>query len=93
MDCDALIDVMACCWAVFHLQLFTTTPQKINVFAEAVKTVDATKAVGKPHTLWVEFAKLYESNGALSQARDIFKMVGCGFGLSPVHHIRVMRIA
>jgi Txe/YoeB family toxin of Txe-Axe toxin-antitoxin module len=47
----------------------------VLVFTEAVKTVDPFKATGKPHTLWVEFAKLYEKNGELDQARVVFKKV------------------
>lgn len=31
------------------------------------------KAVGKPHTLWVAFARLYESHNDLNNARDIFE--------------------
>jgi hypothetical protein len=41
--------------------------------AEAVKTVDCDKATGKPHTLWVAFAKLYERHGDLPNARIIFE--------------------
>ena len=40
---------------------------------EAVKTVDPDKAVGKPHTLWVAFARLYERHGDLPNARIIFE--------------------
>ena len=52
--------------------------------AEAVKTVDAEKAVGKPHTLWIAFAKLYERHGDLPNARIIFEkavQVGSGAAL------------
>lgn len=41
--------------------------------AEAVRTVDPDKATGKPHTLWVAFAKLYERHGDLPNARIIFE--------------------
>lgn len=30
-----------------------------------MQTVDPFKATGKPHTLWVAFAKFYEDNGQL----------------------------
>lgn len=40
-------------------------PQIINTYTEAVQTVDPFKATGKPHTLWVAFAKFYEDNGQL----------------------------
>lgn len=38
-----------------------------------MKTVDPERAVGKPHTLWVAFAKLYEKHGDLPNARIIFE--------------------
>jgi len=38
--------------------LFEGTPAKvIHTYATAVKTVEPAKALGKPHTLWVAFAK------------------------------------
>ena len=52
--------------------------------AEAVKTVDCDKATGKPHTLWIAFAKLYERHGDLPNARIIFEkaaQVGSSLGL------------
>ena len=39
--------------------------QIINTYTEAVQTVDPKIASGKPHTLWVEFAKFYETNDQL----------------------------
>lgn len=44
----------------------------INTYTEAVQTVDPKLAAGKPHTLWVEFAKFYEKAGQLEDARIIF---------------------
>lgn len=35
--------------------------------------MDPDKATGKPHTLWVAFAKLYERHGDLPNARIIFE--------------------
>ncbi len=35
--------------------------------------MDPERAVGKPHTLWVAFAKLYERHGDLPNARIIFE--------------------
>lgn len=49
------------------------TPRTLSPHAEAVKTVDPERAVGKPHTLWVAFAKLYERHGDLPNARIIFE--------------------
>lgn len=41
--------------------------QIINTYTEAVQTVAVEKAVGKPHNLWVNFAKFYEENGQLPE--------------------------
>ncbi|KAJ1474868.1 hypothetical protein T484DRAFT_1830702, partial [Baffinella frigidus] len=49
------------------------TPEKvIKAYAEAVQTVDPLKADGKPHSLWVAFARYYEDADDLDSARDIF---------------------
>ncbi|CAH1970535.1 unnamed protein product [Acanthoscelides obtectus] len=45
----------------------------INTYTEAVQTVDPKLAVGKLHTLWVDFAKFYEKNGQVDDARLIFE--------------------
>ncbi|KAH6824164.1 Tetratricopeptide repeat superfamily protein [Perilla frutescens var. hirtella] len=56
-----------------RVKLFEGNPTKqILTYTEAVRTVDPMKAVGKPHTLWVAFAKLYESHKDVSNARVIF---------------------
>jgi len=48
-------------------------PEKvIKAYAEAVQTVDPMKADGKPHSLWVSFARYYEEAEDLDSARDIF---------------------
>lgn len=55
-------------------KLFQTNPTKqILTYTEAVKTVDPDKAIGKPHTLWIAFAKLYERHGDLPNSRIIFE--------------------
>ena len=41
--------------------------QVISTYTEAVQTVDAKQAVGKLHTLWVEFAKFYEGNSQIPE--------------------------
>ncbi|KAH9626170.1 hypothetical protein KSS87_017694, partial [Heliosperma pusillum] len=46
---------------------------QILTFAEAIRTVDPTKALGKPHTLWLALAKLYEAHNDLPNARVVFK--------------------
>jgi hypothetical protein len=57
-------------------QLFAGQPKKISqVYAEAVATVDPYKCVGKLHSLWVEFAKVYEASHNLEEARKLFRRV------------------
>ncbi|KAI3444992.1 hypothetical protein Pfo_001657 [Paulownia fortunei] len=56
-----------------RVKLFEGNPTKqILTYTEAVRTVDPMKAVGKPHTLWIAFAKLYESHRDVANARVIF---------------------
>ncbi|KAJ4955510.1 hypothetical protein NE237_012293 [Protea cynaroides] len=56
-----------------RVKLFESNPTKqILTYTEAVRTVDPMKAVGKPHTLWVAFAKLYEDHKDIANARVIF---------------------
>ncbi|GAA0157227.1 RNA splicing factor [Lithospermum erythrorhizon] len=56
-----------------RVKLFQANPTKqILTYTEAVRTVDPMKAVGKPHTLWVAFAKLYENHNDIGNARVIF---------------------
>lgn len=45
----------------------------IEVYSEAVQTVDPKQAIGQYHTLWLDFAKFYEKNGQLDDARMIFE--------------------
>lgn len=47
--------------------------QIINTYTEAVQTVQPQLAVGKLHTLWVEFGKFYEENGQIADARVVFE--------------------
>jgi hypothetical protein len=47
--------------------------QIINTYTEAVQTVDPKLAVGKLHTLWVAFAKFYEDNRQIDDARVVFE--------------------
>ena len=48
-------------------------PQIINTFTEAVQTVSPQLASGRPHTLWVEFAKFYETNKQMEDGRIVFE--------------------
>lgn len=57
-----------------RVKIFENDPAKqVFTYIEAVRTIDPMKAVGKPHTLWVAFARLYESHNDLNNARDIFE--------------------
>ncbi|KAK3532152.1 hypothetical protein QTP86_009020, partial [Hemibagrus guttatus] len=56
-----------------RVKLYEGNPRQIiNTYTEAVQTVDAVKATGKPHSLWVLFARFYEDNEQLEDARTIF---------------------
>ncbi|XP_078091040.1 pre-mRNA-splicing factor SYF1 [Mustelus asterias] len=57
-----------------RVKLYEGKPREIiNTYTEAVQTVDPLKATGKPHSLWVSFAKFYEENGQIQDARTIFE--------------------
>lgn len=57
-----------------RVQLHEGNPHEIiNTFAEAIQTIDPIMATGKPHTLWVEFAKFYESHKQVKESRIIFE--------------------
>jgi pre-mRNA-splicing factor SYF1 len=57
-----------------RVQLYEGKPKDIiATFTEAVQTVDIKLASGKPHTLWVSFARFYEDNGQLPETRIIFE--------------------
>lgn len=47
--------------------------QIVEVYTEAVQTVDPKQALGKYQSLWINFAKFYESNGQLEDARLILE--------------------
>lgn len=56
-----------------RVKLFEGKPREIiNTYTEAAETVDPKIASGKPHTLWCEFAKFYEQNDQIEDARIIF---------------------
>ncbi|XP_069737662.1 pre-mRNA-splicing factor SYF1 isoform X2 [Phaenicophaeus curvirostris] len=55
-----------------RVQLYQGRPEQIiQTYTEAVRTVDPFKATGRPHGLWVAFARFYEDNGQLEDARTI----------------------
>ncbi|VVD00889.1 unnamed protein product [Leptidea sinapis] len=57
-----------------RVKLYEGKPNEIiDTYTEAVQTVDPKLAVGKLHTLWVGFAKFYENNEQIEDARLIFE--------------------
>lgn len=57
-----------------RVQLYEGKPHEIiNTYTEAVQTVDPKLAVGKLHTLWVDFAKFYEKNKQIDDSRIVFE--------------------
>ncbi|XP_060096701.1 pre-mRNA-splicing factor SYF1 [Heteronotia binoei] len=57
-----------------RVKLYEGKPREIiNTYTEAVQTVDPFKATGKTQTLWVAFAKFYEVNEQIEDARTIFE--------------------
>jgi pre-mRNA-splicing factor SYF1 len=44
----------------------------IDVFNEAIQSVDYKQANGKYHILWIEFAKHYEKHFKYSEAEKVF---------------------
>ena len=45
----------------------------VETFSEALQTVDPRQASGKYNQLWIEFAKYYEANDQLTEARFVFE--------------------
>jgi len=61
-----------------RVALFEGNPtRQILTFTEAVKTVEPSQALGKPHTLWVDFAKFYEVHGDADNGRVVFEKAVC----------------
>ena len=57
-----------------RVELLAGNPHEIiSTYTEAVQTVDPKQAVGKLQLLWINFAKFYETNKQLADARIIFE--------------------
>lgn len=57
-----------------RVKLFEGNPTKqILTYTQGTMTVDPAQVLGEPHTLWVAFAKLYESLGDIANARVVFQ--------------------
>jgi len=57
-----------------RVKLFDGKPREIiSTYTEAVQTVDPKLASGKLYTLWVGFAKFYEENNQVDDARIVFE--------------------
>jgi pre-mRNA-splicing factor SYF1 len=56
-----------------RISLFEDQPKtQVAEFTQALATVDPLKATGKPHTLWIRFARFWEDHGQISGARQVF---------------------
>ncbi|KAF0916834.1 hypothetical protein E2562_014583 [Oryza meyeriana var. granulata] len=52
-----------------RVNLFDKNPaRQAATYVEAVRTVDPAKATGKPHTLWVAFARMYSADEVFAKA-------------------------
>lgn len=80
-----------------RVKLFEGNPtRQILTYTEAVKTVDAEKAIGKPHTLWTAFAKFYERHKDVANTRIIFEkatQVGACGSLAVLYLKRQLQMA
>jgi len=58
-----------------RVSLYENNPEKaVETYSKAVTTIDPKNPTGKLHTLWVNFAKFYETNyKELKMAREIFE--------------------
>ena len=57
-----------------RVKLYEEKPKDIvETFQEALKTVDPKQATSKYQQLWIEFAKFYENNNQLDEARLVFE--------------------
>lgn len=56
-----------------RIKLYKNPHSIIETYQRALKTVDPIKAKGKPHTLWINFAKYYHQHGDLDETRKIFE--------------------
>uniref|UniRef100_A0A2N9GFE4 Uncharacterized protein n=1 Tax=Fagus sylvatica TaxID=28930 RepID=A0A2N9GFE4_FAGSY len=60
--------------------------KQILTYTDAVRTIDPMKAVGKPHTLWVNYANLYVNQNDIQNARIIFN-VAVQFNYKAIDHL------
>nr|XP_026690906.1 pre-mRNA-splicing factor SYF1 [Ciona intestinalis] len=70
-----------------RVELFKDQPREIiNTYTEAIQTIDVKKSVGKLYTLWVSFAKFYESN---DQIQDVSQLLVYIFSL--IMHVHLSK--
>jgi hypothetical protein len=55
----------------FFAALLLLTPKKSETFTKALETVDASKATGKTHLLWIAYSQFWESLNKLPEARRV----------------------
>ncbi|RNA33394.1 Pre-mRNA-splicing factor SYF1 [Brachionus plicatilis] len=57
-----------------RVSLYEDKPKDIiDTFTEAIRNVDPKQANGKYHQLWIEFAKFYEKNNQIHEAKYVFE--------------------
>nr|PVC50326.1 RNA-processing protein [Theileria orientalis] len=57
-----------------YVELFKDDPNKmVEIYAEAVQTIDVAKSVGRVTELWTRFATFYEEQGDLENADKIYE--------------------
>lgn len=57
-----------------RVKLYEEKPKDIiDTFTEAIQTVEPRQAGGKYHQLWIEFARFYETNNQVDEARFLFE--------------------
>ena len=55
-----------------RVEIFKASMDKVvKTYSEALNTIDISQAKGKPHTLWIAFARWYEDRGDLRSAREV----------------------
>lgn len=56
-----------------RIQLFEDSPKlQVAEFTSALATIDPLKAIGKPQSIWIGFARFWEDHGQVAGARQVF---------------------
>lgn len=56
-----------------RISLFDDSPKlQVAEFTSALATIDPLRASGRPHSIWIRFAKFWEDHGQVAGARQVF---------------------